>query len=113
MGLFEDIKPINDLPDGKAFYLLGYQIKRKSTVYGEKDQFVLTVAWTEDGTAEKFSGYSAGILAQLGNSDRSDFPAWVKLETTMGSAGRSGTRRFIPAEQEVNTQLSADDDIPF
>src|SRR6266568_286130 len=106
MGLLEDIKPINELPDGRAFYLMGYSIKRKNTVYGEKDQFVITAAWTEDGTAEKFSGYSAGILSQLGNSDRSDFPVCVKLETTPAKAGRSGTRSFVTADKEETATKS-------
>ena len=115
MGLFDDIKPISDLPDGKPFLLLNYRVQNKDTVYGVKDQFVLTVAWDEDGLVELFSGYSAGVLAQLGNANRSDFPVWVKLETTSGTAGKSGTRKLVPSDKgdAIPVQAALDDDIPF
>lgn len=111
MGLFDQVKNLADVPDGQPFYLRGYEIRVKNTVYGEKEQFILRVAWREDGDTELYSGFSAGILSQLGNSDRRDFPALVKLETTPASPGRSGTRVFVPAQGEQMT--ISEEDIPF
>jgi len=113
MGLLDNVKEISELPDGRPFYLLSYDVRMKQTTYGEKERFVLRIAWQETGEAELYSGFSAGILAQLSNSDKRDFPAFVKLTTTPGSAGRSGTRKFVPADADVQESLTTDEDIPF
>lgn len=113
MGLFDEIQKIDEIPDGKPFYLLGFRTRMRNTIYGEKEQFILTVGWDENGTAEQFSGYSAGILSQLSNAEKREFPLLVKLETTPATAGRSGTRRFVPATTEDRQELIAQDEIPF
>lgn len=111
MGLFDQVKNLADVPDGQPFYLMGFEIRLKNTVYGEKEQFILKIAWIENGKVELYSGFSAGILSQLGNSDRRDFPVLVKLQTTPASPGRSGTRVFVRAEAEQMT--IPEEDIPF
>lgn len=112
MALFDKVGRISDVPDGDPFLLIDYKMEMMNTQYGERECVFLRISKDAEGKSEPFwiQGFSAGLRSQLRNSDRSDFPVWVKFDTTEGGRGRSGTRIFVPADNE---QLPLDDDIPF
>lgn len=114
MALFDKVGRISELSDGEPFILLDFKTEMMNTQYGERECVYLRIKHSDEEEAEWVQGFSAGIRSQLRNSDRNDFPALVKLSTTEGGRGRSGTRVFVPAEpDEVQAQLTTDDDIPF
>jgi hypothetical protein len=119
MALFDEVERLSDLPDGESFLLIDFRLRTTPTTYGEKEQIFLRIAKSDDSEPFWVSGFSAGILAQLRNSEARDFPVWVKLTTTEGTRGRSGTRRFVPSESAGQLSLTddqlngTDDDIPF
>lgn len=115
MALFDKVGRISELSDGEAFILLDYKTETMDTQYGERECVYLRIKRSEDGEAEWVQGFSAGIRSQLRNSEARDFPAWVKLDTTEGGRGRSGTRIFVPADSDDQGQLPivTDEDIPF
>jgi hypothetical protein len=104
---------ISEIEDGRPFLLLDFAIKKVPTRFGEKDAFDLRLCWEADADPEWYSGFAAGILSQLRNSEPDDFPTWAALTTTEGKKGRSGTRLLEPASEPGEQMSLTDDYIPF
>jgi hypothetical protein len=113
MALFDKVGRISDVPDGEPFIVLDFKTQQMDTTYGPRECIYLRIKRADDDEPEWIQGFSAGLLSQLRNSERKDFPAWVKLTTTEGGRGRSGTRIFEPAEDNGEQLVLTDDDIPF
>jgi len=122
MGIWD--KPVK--ADGKLNELEGFVFEVKSaairpnvhTQYGTKDALDLVV--TIDGKDYTYSGFSAGIIAQVRNADDGDFPFRATVEKIAVKNGT--TLNLVPAGDDVELTLEApapeelfpaDDDIPF
>ena len=121
MGIWD--KPVK--ADGKLNELEGFVFDVKAaairpnvhTQYGTKDAVDLTI--TVDGKDYTYSGFSAGIIAQVRNADDGDFPFRATVEKIAVKNGT--TLNLVPAEGQETTLeapapdelFPADDDIPF
>lgn len=118
MGLWD--KP-GATQDGTLKELIGLPIhiqrietRDVDTMYGPGtalDVYILV------GDAEKmYSGFSAGILAQVKQATEGDFPCWARIENKP-LRGNKSTLVLVPTEAEEYEQLGIgvgdDDDIPF
>lgn len=106
--------------EGFVFTLVDAKIRPGiSTQYGVKDAVDLTVEI--DGQRYVYSGFSAGIVAQVRNADDADFPLTATIEKIAVKNGN--TLNLVPVPEGEGTPLAApepaelfppgDDDIPF
>ena len=125
MGIFD--KPVQ--ADGKLKDLEGFTFLLKdakvrsgiNTQYGVKDAVDLIVGI--DGKEYVYSGFSAGIIAQVRNADDADFPLYATIEKIAVKNGT--TLNLVPMQEGEGTPVEAppptelfppdagDDDIPF
>lgn len=113
MGLFDqpEVKERDgDLPElhGRVFRLVGVGLRDVTTVYGPTKAIDLHIL--VDGETKIYSGFSAGIARQVGQSDPGDFPCWARIETVPLKGGKH-TTELVFARDENDTP--ADDDLPF
>lgn len=117
MALFDkpEYKNISEIEDGTPFILLQTATREVDTKFGRRTAFDLRIQLSGDEEPEWYSGFAAGVLRQVQQSDPSDFPTWAKLNTSEGKGGRSGTRYFEPLlDDEGNpVPFQEGDDIPF
>jgi hypothetical protein len=106
---------------GTTFKLIGGRLRNVTTIYGEKSAVDLVVEI--EGEKFTYSGFSAGIAAQLRSAQDRDFPTFATIEsiavpngTTTTLAPRAegdGDPPVKPERDDVSLPLAADDDIPF
>ena len=92
------------------FQLISVATREVKTRYGINTAVDLTVR-TESGD-KVYSGFSAGIAAQIARSVAADFPCWARIETVPLSGGRS-TTQLVPEQEQIPLPNAGDDDIPF
>lgn len=107
---------------GKVFKMIGARLRAVTTVYGDKNAVDIVVEI--DGERFTYSGFSAGIQAQLRSASNGDFPTFATVEEIAVKNGvtmslvpvREGEGDPLTApERDEQTQLAAatDDDLPF
>lgn len=126
MGLFDkpqfadgSLKELQDV----AFVLVGASTRDVNTKFGERTALDLKVEIL--GEVYTYSGFSAGILQQINNSDESDYPTRCTIETVPLKNGNHTTQLVPLADEDdalpnveppatiANSAPEAEDDIPF
>lgn len=121
MGLFDKpsdgFRNLKELFDGRPFRILSAGTREVETVYGPGTAVVFMIDRVGHETfdpPQEFSGFSAGILQMVRQSDPADFPTWARIADKQLSQGRS-TRVLTPVSEDDLASLGGmdDDDIPF
>lgn len=107
---------------GTTFRLVGARLRLVNTIYGEKSAVDLVV--DIDGEKFTYSGFSAGIAAQIRSAQDRDFPTFATVESIAVPNGTTTT--LVPRaegdgdppvkperDEDASLPLAADEDIPF
>jgi hypothetical protein len=114
MGLFDKpeegydgkIRELVELP----IFVQGFELRDVDTMYGPGTAIDLTIL--VNGERKVYSGFGAGILRQLKDSDPSEFPLWCKIQEKE-LRGNKSTLVLVPSSEAEAQQMTTDDDIPF
>lgn len=102
---------------GYTFMVVAASLREVDTVWGTKPAVDLTV--DIDGETFCYSGFSAGIVAQVKNSVPEDFPLVARIESVKVKNGNtlqlvpSQDARDLPKPVSEEELPATDDDIPF
>lgn len=117
MGLFD--KP-GDLADGKLKEIVGLPVfitkietRDVNTMYGPGTALDVYIQTDKDGeTGRMYSGFAAGILRQVRDSDEGDFPVWAVIREKPLADGKS-TLILEPCQEEMDFSRADPEEIPF
>lgn len=118
MGLFDPIQERDyDLRDvmNQPLHILRAELRKTNTVYGATEAIDLFI--DVNGDEKYVSGFSKGIVRQIKQSNRRDFPVWAEIREKPLGNGKTTTELYPcaegPSQLPLVAQEGSDDDIPF